>query len=434
MRTSRPVRKRDHENDMSHMTDDPYLYDGSDVLANLFGARDASQLAEAERLAIAPRIDALCYVHPVFTTPAFLALHQAIFKPVYAWAGQARTVSLGLDGAEFAKPSVIMPSLNARFAKLNKAGGFADLPRAEFCESLAHHISELHAIMPFRSGNRRALAVHSAQLALAAGHNLETCIKDKSLWDEALRHSFLTCDHSRISDALLGTAQPQIDVSSPSGLPLLPARDATVHRRYTITLTKAGSLLGEHLAAATLEADALAVGVASGALNAARQELDFLRHPKGPLFQLGVLQTLGASKILAVIHDSQSPLETVREIAAAALIELSEYPQTAIAEASLALNRPAYPLGGSPHQDRLAVEFLANAPEDNLADPRFATVQRLVDKATSGASRASGGKAKHINAATKKARTDVAARIRRGDMFAGAAATTLAVPRHTKAA
>lgn len=434
MRTSRPVRKLDHENDMSHITDDLYFYEGSDVLANLFGARDAGQLAEAERLAIAPRLETLQLLHSTFTAPAFLALHQAIFKPVYAWAGEIRTVPLALDGAAFARTHVIMPSLAARFAKLNKAGGFADLPPAEFCESLAHHISELYAILPFRSGNRRTLAVHTAQLALAAGHSLEACIKDKSVWDEALRHSFLTCDHSRISDALFGTAQPQIDVSSPTGLPLLPPRDATVHRRYTITLTKAGSLLGEQLAAATLEAEALSARVAPGATNAARQELGFLRHPKGLLFQLGVLQTLGASKILAVIHDSQSPLEMVREIAAAVLIELSEYPQTAIAQASLALNRPAYPLGGSPHQDRLAVEFLANTAEDNLADPRFATVQRLVDKATSGASRASGGNAKYINAATEKARSDIAARIRRGDGFDKATVTTLAVPHHTQAA
>ena len=416
------------------ITDDANRHEGGDVLANLLGARDAGQLAEAERLATAPRIEVLQMLHPTFTAPAFLALHQAIFKPVYAWAGEIRTVPLALDGAEFARTNVIMPSLVARFAKLTKAGGFADLPRAEFYASLAHHISELHAIMPFRSGNRRTLAVHSTQLANAAGHSLKACIKDKSVWDEALRHSFLTCDHNRISDALLGTAQPQIDVSSPMGLPLLPARDATVHRRYTITLTKAGSLLGEHLAAATLEAEALAARVAPGAISAARQELGFLRHPKGPLFQLGVLQALGASKILAVIHDSQSPLETVREIAAAALIELSEYPQTAIAQASLALNRPAYPLGGSPHQDRLATEFLANSPEDNQADPRFATAQRLVERAISAASQSSGGNAKHINAATKKARTDIAARIRRGDGFDKAEATTPAVPRHTKAA
>jgi cell filamentation protein len=389
---------------------------------NIFDVRDAAKLSEAERQMIAPRIDVLSLAHSALTAPGFLALHAAIFAPVDASAGEVRSLPLALDGAQFARPTVIMPSLAARFAKLNKASGFAGLPREDFYPALAHHISELHAIMPFRAGNRRTLAVHSAQLARAAGHSLEVCVKDKAIWDDALTHSFITCDHSRVSDALLGTAQPQIDVSGPFGLPLLPPRDATVHRRYITTLRKAGRLLNAHIAAAKAEAatvlDTLTQSNAPHCeINAARQELGFLRHPKGPLFQLGLLESLGTSKILAVIHDSQSPLEIIREIATAVLIELIEYPQIAIAQASLALNRPAYPVGGSPHQDRLATEFLANSAQDNLADPRFATAQRLVDKAISAASRSSGGNAKYISAATKKARTDIAARIRKGDMF-----------------
>ena len=404
------------------ITDDPYLYEGIDVFANLLGTRDARELAEAERLTTAPRIEVLQSLHPTFTAPAFLALHGAIFKPVYAWAGQIRTVPLTLAGAQFARASVIMPSLAARFTKLTKAGGFADLPPAGFYDALSHHISELHAIMPFRIGNRRTLAVHSAQLALAAGHSLDACIKDKAAWDDTLMHSFLTCDHGRISDALLGNAQPQIDVSGTSGLPLLPPRDATIHRRYIRTLSKAGGLLRTHIVAATAQAittltELTKTNAPPDEIATARQELGFLRHPKGPLFQLEMLQALGASKILAVIHDSQSPLETVREIAVAMLIELNEYPRTAIAQASLRLDRPVYPIGGSPHQDRLAAEFLANTPEDNQADPRFAAAQRLVERAVSAASRSSGGNIKQTNAATEKARTDIAARIRRGDVF-----------------
>jgi cell filamentation protein len=417
MRNARSVNQRDHENDRARMTGDPDLLDGS----NLLGISDAGQFAQAERQATAPRVEMLQLLHPNFTAPAFLALHQAIFKPVYPWAGHIRTVPLALDGAEFAHPHFIMPSLVARFAKLNRADGFADLPRAAFCDSLAHHISELHAIMPFRSGNRRTLAVHSAQLARAAGHSLEACIKDKAIWDDALAHGFITCDHSRINDALLGTAQPQT-VSSPSGLPLLPLRDATVHRRYSITLAKAGGLLKQHITQAMTEAaEALTqlttVNAPQALINAAHQELGFLRHPKGPLFQLGVLQSLGTGKLLVVIHDSQSPLETVREIAVAMLITLREYSPAAITQASAALDRPAYPIGGSPHQDRLAAEFLANDSQDNLADPRFASAQRVVDKAVSAASRSSGGNVKQINAAAEKARTAIAARIRKGDMF-----------------
>ncbi|MEK6637907.1 MAG: hypothetical protein AABY88_07460 [Pseudomonadota bacterium] len=438
MRTTRPVTQRNHENVDARMTDDPYFQEGSNVFANLFGVRDTAQLAEAERQAIGPRIEVLQLLHPTFTAPAFLALHGAIFAPVYEWAGHVRIVPLALDGAQFAHPRFIMPSLAARFAKLNKAGGFAGLPRDAFCASLSYHISELHAIMPFRSGNRRTLAIHSAQLARAAGHSLDACIKDKAIWDDALTHSFITCDHRRISDALLGRAEPPMAVSSASGLPILPLRDATVHRRYILTLSKAGGLLREHIAAATAEAtNAIAHLVKANAppeqLRASRQELGFLRHPKGPLFQLGVLQALGASKLLAVTHDEQSSGEIVREIAVAMLIALNEYSPTSITQASATFDHRAYPIGGSPHQDRLAAEFLANDPQGNLADPRFATAQRLVDKAVSAASRSSGGNVKQISTAAEKARADIAARIRKGDVFDKAEATTLAVPRHTQA-
>jgi cell filamentation protein len=435
MRSARPVTQLSHGLDMAPMTGDPYCYEGSDVLTNLFGMRDAADLAEAERQATAPRINALCIVHPVLTAPAYLALHGAIFAPVYEWAGQVRTVPLALDGAAFARPAMILPSLAARFAKLSKADGFAGLPRDAFCDSLAHHISEVHAILPFRAGNRRTLAVHSAQLARAAGHRLEACINDKTIWDDALAHSFVTNDHRRISDALLGRAEPQIDMSSPSGLPLLPPRDATVHRRYVITSAKAGRLLREHIAAATMQAaDALAHLAKANApqdmISVARQELDFLRHPKGPLFQLAVLGDLGIGKILAVIHDAQSPLETVREIAAAVLIALSEHSPSAIVQAGLAVGHPGYPIGGSPHQSRLAAEFLANSPQDNLADPRFVSAQRLIDRAATDASRSSGGNIKYINAATAKARADIAARIGDGVAFEIGA---VARPRHSRA-
>jgi cell filamentation protein len=394
----------------------------TNALVNALDARDVVQLAEAERHAMVARMEVLQLLHPTFTASAFLALHGALFAQVYPWAGHIRTVPLALDGAQFALPSVILPSLVARFAKLNKADGFSDLSREAFCDSLAHHISELHAIMPFRAGNRRTIAVHGAQIARAAGHGLDACIKDKAIWDDALTHSFITCDHGRIRNALLGTAQPQIDVSSPSGLPLLPARDATVSRRYVITSAKAGRLLRAHITAATAQtAGDLArlskVNAAQCEISAAHQELAFLRHPKGPLFQLELLETLGTAKILAVIHDAQSPLEIVREIATAVLIALSEHSPSAIAQASLALDRPIYPVGGSPHQDRLAAEFLANDPQDNLTDPRFASAQRLVDKAVSAASRSSGGNVKQINIATAKARADIAVRIRNGDVF-----------------
>jgi cell filamentation protein len=428
-----------YEYNMALMTDDPYCYEGSDVLANLFGIHDAADLAETERRTTAPRINALCLVHPVLTASAYLALHSAVFASVYEWAGQIRTVPSAFDGAQFARPSMILPSLDARFAKLQKADGFAGLPYNDFCHALAHHISELHAIQPFRAGNRRILAVHSAQLARAAGHSLETCTRDKAIWDDALAYSFLSCDHSRISDTLLGNVEPQIDMSSLSGLPLLPPRDATVHRRYVISSAKAGRLLREHIAAATTQAAAAFAHLAkakapSDVISVARQELVFLRHPKGPLFQLAMLSDLGIGKILAVIHDAQSPLETVREIAAAVLIALSEHSPSAIAQAGIAAGRPAYPIGGSPHQGRMAEEFLANSHQDNLADPRFVTAQRLVDRAAADASRLSGGNINYINAATAKARANIAALIRDGDMFDKGEATMLALSRHTQVA
>jgi hypothetical protein len=73
---------------------------------------------------------------------------------------------------------------------------------------------------------------------------------------------------------------------------------------------------------------------------------------------------------------------------------------------------------------------LASTAQDNLADPRFANAQRLVDKAVAVASRSSGGNIKHINAATAKARADIAARIRSGDLFETG---NVVPPRHSRA-
>jgi fido (protein-threonine AMPylation protein) len=363
----------------------------------------------------------------IANSEALCAFHASICGPDDRSAGRFRTCPRMWLGYAFAQPEMIEASIDRRFSLLDRAQYFRPLARSAFFDVLALHISELFAISPFASGNRRLIYQHAAQLAAAAGYEAAFDAVGTGAWDEALRLAFVHHDHRALSCLLKGDAIPAALFPAPltgiAGLPVLPTRDAPRHRRYLRTMARAKRTLELNLTMAKQQAteayqQLLDNDAAPQHVAIARSELAFLRSEQGPLFQADLLEACGYAQITPALNPDQSPLDIVREIAAAIMVGLNQQPVAQLEQLMRAPERLNRQAGGSPHQERLAFEFLSNTASENQKDLRFASWQRFVDQAASRVRTLCGGDPQKIAAETKATRLHAADRIRHGDMKA----------------
>lgn len=405
------------------MVIDPYLYPDSDVLQNLVGIRQKERL---NALIDSAADQALQNTVPLTLNADGLALlHKALFGSIFLWAGEFRTTALANDGNHFARVDIIGASLDVRYDAFARSGDAGANDTARFYDTLAHHISELYSISPFRAGNEGLLKVHAAQLANAAGQEIDWTRLTPDIWGDLLVQSFISLDHQPIASALQGQLSscigPEFARTGIAGLAMPPMRDPPTGKHYLTAISKLSALLSENFGLAKHEAfDHIArlerETDNEAALSFARQELGFMTHAKGPLFQLEIIRKIGIPKIRALINPAQSALETVRELSAAITIALHSQPQPLIEQLVLSHSAPPCPVGVSPHDERMARTFLHNSASANRADPRFAGFQHDLDNLGLSESVVGGFNAKQLAERTSQARLDAASRIRAGEI------------------
>lgn len=375
-------------------------------------------LTPAQTADVRQRAEALHGVTPTMTVDGFLWLHAAIFVGIDGSAGQLRKHEAGFAGFHFARPDLILPCLQDRFAELVATDGFKTDDATIFCKSLAHHLSELHAIAPFSIGNRRTIATHCEQLAHAVGHPLNLCAAQKPDWDQALYGAFVHQEVDEVA-ALLSPAPVSNDATGIIGTARLPNRFLPRGRRQFIYLPAIKQALDDHRPAARAqlhqqEADLLSRNAPSDHIDAVRRELSYLDHPKGAEFQLGLLGALGERRIEVNLRPGMSARERVREIAYGLMIALDALPRESVLAAGWKWRRPHYAGRGSPHQARMADQFLRNNAALNRSDPRFAAAQRLVDQAGESAAQIRGRDPAAMEKTAATMRRHIADQIRSG--------------------
>lgn len=404
---------------------DPYLYPGTATLRNRLGLTDDGSLNQAERMLTHARGREAARMAFPLDADGYRALHKHLFQDLYDWAGEDRTVNIGKGGSLFAHAPYVANALAAVFKDLASQSHLKGLPREEFYDRLGHHLNELNAVHPFREGNGRTMRHHAAQIARDAGHSLRIASIDRQMWMDASRHGFTTGDHRPLSAILAAAAherdEPVTPRTGPGGMAFLPPRDPPTGQRYRLSLDKARSELERYLPAARTEAaDRLQKLVKDSApasqIAAARMELAYMRHAKGPVYQSHLLIYLGQRDVDAVISDKQTPLQRVREIGAALATRINAQQPAQVQRAVRSLERPVLPPGQSPAHDRLADLFLKNAAEQNRSDPRLAGAQAIVDQ-VQAVSRQRGDGPRLMEGTIDAARTSIAANIRAGRPF-----------------
>ena len=155
--------------------DETYCYPGTDVLRNKAEITDANELDAYEGEPSTLRsIEIL--ENPLvgqFDLALLQRIHFALFQDIYDWAGKIRTVDISRGNSRFANVRFIESAANEIFNKLARENWLKGLDAGHLSKRLAHYLSEINALHPFREGNGRVQRIFISHLSQAAGYQLD---------------------------------------------------------------------------------------------------------------------------------------------------------------------------------------------------------------------------------------------------------------------
>jgi len=173
--------------------DDVYCIPGTAVLKNKAGITDQDQLDEYEGDFTAIRLLELTQnpVEGSFDLAHLCKIHQYLFQDIYEWAGEVRTVDIIRGDSRFCNVRHIQSYSNTVFSALAAEKYLVSLEPKVFAHRLAHYLSEINAIHPFREGNGRVQRLFISQLAEHAGYYLDYSALEQAELYPVMQESFL---------------------------------------------------------------------------------------------------------------------------------------------------------------------------------------------------------------------------------------------------
>lgn len=155
--------------------DDTYCYPGTDVLRNKTEITNAQDLDAYEgELSTLRSIEIL--ENPIvgqFDLAHLQRIHLALFQDIYDWAGKIRTVDISRGNSRFANVRFIESAASDIFNKLARENWLRGLDADALSKRLAHYLSEINALHPFREGNGRIQRIFISQLSQSAGYQID---------------------------------------------------------------------------------------------------------------------------------------------------------------------------------------------------------------------------------------------------------------------
>ena len=173
--------------------DDLYCIPGTAVLKNKAGITNQGLLDEYEADFTAIRILELAHtpVEGSFDLAHLCKIHAYLFQDVYEWAGEIRSVDIIRGVSRFCNVRQIQSYSNTVFNALAAENYLNSLEPTAFARRLAHYLSEINAIHPFREGNGRVQRLFISQLAGQAGCTLDYSALGQEEIYPAMQASFL---------------------------------------------------------------------------------------------------------------------------------------------------------------------------------------------------------------------------------------------------
>lgn len=218
---------------------DVYCYPGTAVLRNLLNLRNDVELAKAERDFSELAASQISFELPPYDLPYLQALHRSLFRELYAWAGEIRTLDISKGDTRFCNVSRIEPEAIKIFASMAEQGWYESYLRAPLIEAVAESFGDLNMIHPFREGNGRAQRILYEHVILNALKSTGGRSGLTSGWQRTSLQSIVTIrlcrsfstdasarplsakhDHRAVSEgyeaALASSSQPQPETTKPA--------------------------------------------------------------------------------------------------------------------------------------------------------------------------------------------------------------------------
>ncbi len=163
------------------MSDDPYLYPGTNVLRNRLGIHDPVRLAVHERALVTQRIRQGLPTGD-FDLPHLQAIHHHLFQDLYDWAGKIRTVEISKGKSLFQFQRYIQTGMADVHRRVLESEYLRHLSPDAFAAKAGEIIGDVNYVHPFREGNGRAQLLYLKQLAERAGHPLDLTRLSPTTW------------------------------------------------------------------------------------------------------------------------------------------------------------------------------------------------------------------------------------------------------------
>lgn len=192
---------------------DPYVQDNG-VLINTLGIRDGKALAKAEANLTRRRIFQLLKtpLTGAYDFQHYNEIHRFIFRDVYPWAGEPRTVRIGKGGNEFAHPAHLEANVSRILSDLAQQRKTAGTDRGALLEAITNTFADMNAAHPHREGNGRTLMVFLGQVAAEHGFTLkwENLNRDMLIATSMLSFAGNNAPLRSMLDAILHPQSPPI--------------------------------------------------------------------------------------------------------------------------------------------------------------------------------------------------------------------------------
>ncbi len=188
--------------------DSKYCYPNSFTLINKLEIEDSKALNEAEREITTLRISQIREQPRKgdFDLNHLQKTHRYIFRDIYSWAGQLRTVNIA-KGNQFCNCMYIESGSKPVFDQLKEENYLVGTPPDNICDKLAYYLGEINVVHPFREGNGRAQRAFIESLAQVAGYHVDFTNVSGPEMIEASAYAF-DCNYSKMTDIFRGITTP----------------------------------------------------------------------------------------------------------------------------------------------------------------------------------------------------------------------------------
>ncbi|MEJ5914724.1 Fic/DOC family protein [Pseudokineococcus sp. 1T1Z-3] len=197
-----------------------YFWPGTAVLRNRFGVRDGVELARLEYAATAVRRGELsrgeAQVEATFDAEHLRGLHRHLFRDVYDWAGEFRSVDMAKDGLPFA-PTRLVGHYLAQTRDAVAGVNWARVDRAGFAHAMAAVYAPLNQAHPFREGNGRTGRAFLDDVAQSSPFRLDRSRVTPEVWNQRSAMSGPDQGYLLVHPQWLEPVFAQMTVERPAG-------------------------------------------------------------------------------------------------------------------------------------------------------------------------------------------------------------------------